>query len=172
MRDFAPALKIKVNFMKSNKNKTMYFDVILSFEDVNEDLETQEFYYAYIPVPKDTADAKSFLDNYFFDKVIGMCNDSNRPVEKLWKISTAADWDLFEKSTGIDGYNELQNNGKWYFGNGRDDLDSWEIELMAKYGFGSATKATVEESIEAVNMLVIQKIIERDKHKTTSAIKP
>ena len=158
--------------MKTNKDKAMYFDVILTFEDINEHFETQERFYAYIPVPKNTADAKSFLDIYFFDKVVGMCNDSNRPVEKLRKISTAADWDLFEELTGIDGFNELQsNNGKWYFGNGREDLDPWEKELMAKYEFGLAAKATVEESIDVVDMLIFQKIAEQKKLESTSALK-
>ena len=148
--------------MKTNKNKCMYFDVILSFEDVNEHFETQERFYLYIPVPKNTADAKSFLDDNFFKVVVDMCNDSNRSVEKLWKISTAADWDLFTKLTGKDALDTLEHNGKWFFGRGREDLDLWEKELMEKYKFGFATKATIEESVDAVNMLVLQKIAEQN----------
>lgn len=144
------------------KNKCMYFDVILTFEDINEYFETQEHFYLHIPVPKDTTDAKSFLDDSFFKVVVDMCRDSNRPVEKLWKISTAADWDFFTKITGADALDTLEHDGKWYFGRGREDLDLWEKELMGKYEFGSAAKATAEESVDVVNMLVLQKITERN----------
>lgn len=124
-------------FTKEKKRNYMYFNVILTFNSINEIGDSQEFFEMKLPLKKDEVHSTYFLMNKFFPKVVAKCINFNRGVGDLIKISTASDWDLFEKVTGLKSLCTLGHSCKWYFGKGRNDLDKWEIMLMEKYGFGT-----------------------------------
>jgi hypothetical protein len=133
------------------KHHYMYFNVILSFDSINEDGESQEFFEMKLPLKKDEGHSAKFLMNKFFPKVVTKCTSFNRRVGDLIKISTASDWDLFEKVTGLDSLCTLGHSCKWYFGKGRNDLDEWEIMLTKIYGFGTeADLLDMNEYIERI----------------------
>ena len=96
----------------------MHVNVILTFETWNEYGENQEFFDLHLQVSKKEANAVQFMDNKFF------------------KISTASNWSLFTKVTKLESLMDLGHDVKWYFGKGRNDLDSWEKDLVDIYGFG------------------------------------
>ena len=130
----------------------MYFNVILTFNSNNEYGDSQEFFEMKLPLKKDEGHSAKFMMNKFFPKVVGKCANFNRSVGSLIKISTASDWDLFEKVTGFESLCTLGHSCKWHFGEGRNDLDEWEIMLMKEYGFGTE-----------VNLSYINKYIEMIK---------
>ena len=123
--------------MKTQKRHYMYFNVILTFDTLNKHCESQEFFEMKLSLKINEGDSYTFLMNKFFPKIIEKCTRLNRNVCDLAKISTASDWNLFEKVTGLDALCTLGHPCKWYFGVDRDDLDEWETTLMNKYGFGT-----------------------------------
>lgn len=112
-------------------------NVILTFGTFNEHFESQEMFDLNIPLSTKEASAFHFLDKKFFSRVAKKCNQFGRKAEDLIKISTAGNWDLFENITKVKSLPDYNHSCKWYFGNGRDDLDVWEKELMAKFRFGT-----------------------------------
>jgi hypothetical protein len=126
-----------VNLAKKGSTKVfMNVNVILTFESMNADGDTQEFFDLALPVSKSETDAMTFLNNKLFKRIVKKCKLFNRRVEDLTKISTASDWDLFEKTTNLESIWKQGHSCKWYFGTGRADLDVWEKALMSEYKFG------------------------------------
>ena len=121
---------------KNYPNGFMDMNVILTFDKGDKNGDTQEFFDLRIPIAKDEMDAMTFLNEKFFKRVVKKCNQYNRPVGDLIKISTASNWDAFEAVTNLKALCELGHDCKWYFGTGRNDLDTWERVLMSKHGFG------------------------------------
>jgi hypothetical protein len=111
-------------------------DVILTFESFNSLGESQEFFELLLPISNNESSAINFLNNNLFNQIADECKKLNRPVEDLSKISTASNWDLFETITNLDSLPSLGHSCKWFFGNGRTDLDEWELDLINKYKFG------------------------------------
>lgn len=137
--------------MINKKRHYMYFNVILTFDSINEYGDSQEFFEMKLPLKKDEGHSIQFLMSKFFPKIVTKCSNFNRSVGNLIKISTASDWDLFEKVTGLESLCALGHSCKWYFGKGRNDLDEWEIMLMKKYGFGTeANLSDISEYIERI----------------------
>lgn len=129
----------------------MYFNVILTFDSINEYGDSQEFFEMKLPLKKNEGNSIKFLMSKFFPKIGTKCSNFNRSVGNLIKISTASDWDFFEKVTGLESLCTLGHSCKWYFGKGRNDLDEWEIMLMKKYGFGTeANLSDISEYIERI----------------------
>jgi hypothetical protein len=128
--------QIITNSNKPSKKAYMHVNVILTFETWNEYGETQEFFDLYLPVSKKEVSAVQFIHNKLFKKIVKQCQRLNRSAGDLIKISTAGNWDLFTEVTGLESLIEEGHNGKWYFGKGRTDIDSWETELMEIFGFG------------------------------------
>ena len=125
------------NLDKARSTKVfMNVNVILTFESMNVDGDRQEFFDLALPVSKTESDAYTFLNNKLFKRIFKKCELLNRRVEDLTKISTASDWDLFEKTTNLESLWKQGHSCKWHFGSGRNDLDAWESELMSKYKFG------------------------------------
>ena len=114
----------------------MHVNIILTFETWNEYGENQEFFDLHLQVSKKEANAVQFMDNKFFKRVVKKCKQLNRSVGDLIKISTASNWSLFTEVTKLESLMDLGHDGKWYFGKGRNDLDSWEKDLVDIYGFG------------------------------------
>ena len=117
--------------------KYLDVNVILTFDTCDKHGDTQEFFDLKIPINQYEKNAESFLDRKFFKRVIKFCTRIGRDVTDLKKISTASNWSLFKEVTGKQSLPDLGHNCKWYFGNGRSDLDAWEQHLMKTYGFGS-----------------------------------
>ena len=118
------------------KREYMLMDVILTFNTPDIDGETQEFFYLQLPINKNEVNAEIFIEKKLFKRVAKKCQLLNRSVGDLIKISTGSDWKTFKKTTKMESLADLGHSCKWYFGKGRCDLDSWEIELMESYGFG------------------------------------
>lgn len=131
--------------MKSNKNESigvtgevfMCVDVILTFDKPNMYGETQEFFGLMLQINGDESSAAAFINQNLFDEIADKCYCLDRCPEDLIKISTASDWQVFKDATQLPSLWELGHCCKWYFGQGRDDLDTWEIELANEYGFGT-----------------------------------
>ena len=117
-------------------NKHMHVNVILTFNTQDKNGETQEFFNLSIPVSKKEVSAADFMHIKFFKRVAKKMLLLKREAGDLIKISTASNWDLFEEITGLDALSTLGHSCKWFFGNGREDLDAWEEALMSEYGFG------------------------------------
>jgi len=120
----------------SSKKQYMYVNVILTFNTSDAGGDHQEFFNLYIPVSRSETNLFDLLNKKFFKRIVSKCKTLNRRVEDLIKISTASDWILFEKVTGLKPLCDLGHPCKWYFGKNRRDLDRWELMLMEKFHFG------------------------------------
>ena len=114
---------------------TFKINTILTF--FNKDADGDEQLCLSIEVPIAGASAKELLDTEFFPEVGAALAQAGRERADLCKISTSANWDLWETETGYKSTEPDQINGKWYFNIiSNPDLSSWEHELIAKYSFG------------------------------------
>lgn len=96
-------------------------------------------------------DAFTFLDNKFFKRISKACIKFKRSPHDLVKISSASEWRIYEDFTGNKSLTSYGHPCKWYFGNGRNDLDLWEKSLITDYGFGTdADMSWVEEFREKI----------------------
>lgn len=137
----------------SNKKKCMNFNVILSFNQLNEDGESQEFFDISIPLSERDGDVMAFLNSKFFPRIVKACIKFDRSPQDLVKISTCAAWSVYEKVAKRPCLMDYGHDGKWYFGIGRNDMDIWERYLAGVHGFGAAADMSwVEEQINAMNM--------------------
>ncbi len=126
-------------FDECNESESVSFlniDVILTFESYNSNGNSQEYFELLIPISETEVSAIDFFNTNFFPQIVDICKIAKRRVEDLSKISTASNWNIFEETTNLDSLTKLGHSCKWFFGNGRNDLDSWELELIAKYNFG------------------------------------
>lgn len=111
-------------------------NVILTFGTPNCFGERQEYFDLRISINQNEISASDFFENKFFKKIIKKCKRLNRDPKDLTKISTASNWNVFKEFTGKQSLIDLGHPCKWFFGNGRKDLDIWEDHLMKKYEFG------------------------------------
>lgn len=119
----------------------MYCNVILTFETpVGIYMDTQEMFDLTLRIRKSETSCIDFLNRELFPRIARACEKLNRNHRDLMKISTASNWDLFEKTTNLPGLASLNHSGKWFFGANRSDLDFWEIDLMRRLGLGSDVK--------------------------------
>ena len=118
------------------KRAYMHVNVILSFDTWNEYGETQAIFDLFLPVSKKEVNAVQFIHNKLFKRIVKQCHRLERSVGDLIKISTGSNWGLFTEVTGLDSLVQLGHSCKWFFWNGRVDLDNWEKELVKIYGFG------------------------------------
>ena len=132
---------MKANFQSVVNGKTkrsyMGVNVILTFNTPNSAGESQEFFDLAIPVNCLESDAITFFDEKLFKRIVKKCKQLNRNPSDLIKISTCSNWDVFEEKTKQPALPELGHSCKWFFGNGRTDLDAWEMNLIHRYGFGT-----------------------------------
>ena len=161
---------------KNYLNSFMDMNVILTFDKGDKNGDTQEFFDLRIPVSKDEVDAMTFLNEKFFKRVVKKCNQYNRPVGDLIKISTASNWSVFETITNLEALCELGHDCKWYFGTGRNDLDTWERTLMSKHGFGMDADMSRMNDDEIATMMMKAKVeallemIKQNESKATLSI--
>lgn len=129
-------MEAKNEILFSSKQQYMSVNVILTFNTFKND-DKQEVFDIKLPISSHEISAFHFFHLKFFKRVQKKCITLNRNPKDLIKISTCSDWNLFEKVTNLPALCEKGHPCKWYFGNGRNDLDVWEKELMRIYGFGT-----------------------------------
>jgi hypothetical protein len=115
----------------------MNIDVILSFNSINQDGESQEWFNFDIEITDSCEEAVSFFNDYVFEIISEAISDLDRDPADLWKISTSSNWNLYKQITGKESLADLGHNCKWVFDEDLVDLDDWEIELRDRFGFGS-----------------------------------
>lgn len=125
---------------KKTKRSYMSVNVILTFDSPDSEGRTQEFFDLFIPVNCRDSDAIAFIDKKLFKRIIKKCELLNREPSDLIKISTCSNWAVFEEKTKKPTLPVMGHSCKWYFGNGRTDLDPWEISLITRYGFGTSVE--------------------------------
>lgn len=141
--------------MTSQKLKTyMKVNVILTFNTYGGLWGgTQEIFDMKLLVSKkdEKKNVVEFLNNKFFKRIAKACINFNRSPHDLVKICTGSDWKIYEDVTGNKSLASCGHPCKWYFGNGRNDLDLWEKNLMTEYGFGTdADMSWIEEFREKI----------------------
>ena len=130
----------EITAQEQKKLGVMYSDFILSFDCYVEELEgSQAFITFYLPVLENEEKQLKLM----MRQVDSFCDYFNLPKSKLFKISTACNWDLFTELTGDKAAHIHAVNGKFYFGN-RSDLDDFEEATMDGFGFGTAFYFDVE----------------------------
>lgn len=111
-------------------------NVILTFAQEDPNYGTQEIFDIQLPVNQKETSAIEFLNSKLFKRIAQKCDQFGRDPKQLVKISTGANWSVFAAKTGQRTLPDLGHPCKWYFGVGRDDLDSWEQSLMHRHEFG------------------------------------
>jgi hypothetical protein len=119
-----------------NSRQYMNVNVILTFDNEDNLGDTQDMFNLRIPVNKRDKNAITFFHEKMFKRIVKKCKVIGRNPRDLVKISTCSNWRVFESVTGQESLASLGHSCKWYFGNGRDDLDPWELNLIKLYGFG------------------------------------
>jgi hypothetical protein len=125
--------------------KHMRVNVILTFNTYDKYGDSQEIFDVTIPVSRNDSDAVSFVMSKLFKRIEGKCEQLGRRKQELIKISTAADWSVFESVTHKKSLPELGHICKWHFGIGRKRLDIMEKCAMAEYQFGTDADLSSEE---------------------------
>jgi hypothetical protein len=149
---------MKTTFKKNSNTKSrtyMYVDVILTFNSENAYGDTQEFFDLNIPVNSREKNTVDFLDKKLFKRIAKKCSELHREVGELTKISTCSDWSVFEKKTGLPALPSFGHSCKWFFGNGRTDLDVWELSLISRYGFGKSVDMSWIESLRNESQVLV-----------------
>ena len=125
---------------QQREEKRIYSDFILSFDEaINDSGDSQFFTTIYMKVCENEAEQLKLMMNF----VEHVCAENNLPKNKLYKISTACNWTLFEELTGKKAEIIDATNGKFYFGE-RDDLNIVEKHIMTHWGFGVDFKLDTE----------------------------
>ncbi len=118
------------------KRAYMHVNVILSFNKLDKHGDSQEFFDLQIPINIKDTNALQFIHKKLFKRIAKKCEFYKRDVKQLIKISTASDWDLYERVTSAISLCTAGHDCKWYFGLNRNDLDAWEKKIMSDFKFG------------------------------------
>ena len=139
---------------------SMHCNVILTFETpAGVYMDTQEIFDPTLRIRKSETSCIDFLNRELFPRIVKRCEQLGRDFCDLMKISTASNWDLFEKTTNLPSLASLNHSCEWYFGENRSDLDFWEIDLMRRLSLG--TTVTFEDKFTAEHFEQLkQKVIE------------
>lgn len=109
--------------------KHIDINVILTFCSYKE-YGCQEIFDIRLGYDKGEKSARNVLEQRgFFDKIVQICEHSERLPTDLVKISTAANWT--KKGFVFD-----IGNGKWSFGSWRGENTAWSDNLANLFGFG------------------------------------
>ena len=127
------------------KSEYMRFNVILTFDIYDLNLDRQDMFDLSIPVSPHESDAVSFIMTKLFKRIDAKCERLGRRKQQLIKISTCANWDLFEAVTQKKSLPALGHSCKWYFGFGDTTLDIMETCAMAEFQFGTEVDRSNEE---------------------------
>lgn len=115
----------------------MHCNVILTFETpAGVYADTQEMFDLTLRIRKSETSCIDFLNRELFPRIVARCDRLGRDHRDLLKISTASDWDMFEKTSSLPSLGKLNHPGKWFFGPNRPDLDFWELDLTQRLGLG------------------------------------
>mgnify|MGYP001491905190 CR=1 FL=1 len=120
--------------------KIMYTDIIISFYEpiiIDGDVSSQDRIITYLSISdsKDNPTAKQA--KAILNLILNHCKNKNLPFRKIWKISTACNWNLFEEVTNCDWAKECwlaQRNGKFCF---IGELSPFEESIRKDFKFGA-----------------------------------
>lgn len=143
----------------SHVRNYMSVNVILTFDSDNEDGDSQEIFNLKILVSKNDIEPIQFFHKKFFKRVLRKCKTLRRDVGDLVKISTCSDWGIYELVTGSKSLCELGHSCKWFFGNGRLDMDPWEKALEQQLGFGKNVDMSWVNDLETRRALGLRPLI-------------
>jgi hypothetical protein len=129
--------KQEINKAHYRKSEYMQFNVILTFDGYDPNLDSQEIFDLSIRVSPYESDAVSFVMSKLFRRIEAKCERLGRRKQRLLKISTCANWDIFEAVTRKKSLPALGHSCKWYFGFGSTTLDIMETCAMAEFQFGT-----------------------------------
>ena len=135
MRELNSLMVVKNNEVKTQK-AYLNVNVILTFVSADEHGRNQEIFDLSLPLSKKEINAALFIHQKLFKRIVKKCERLNRSVGDLIKISTCGNWDVFTTFTGFTSLPDLGHSCKWFFGNGRSDLNAWEKVLIRDFGFG------------------------------------
>ena len=116
---------------EETSQKTMTANVILTFDTLINEFGTQEIFDVEFAVLN--SGEKTVLSMLYTIKCYMEFLDL--PANKLWKISTAANWSKLSDETGMDISIILDTNGKWQFLNA-DHWNEFEEFMHYDWGFG------------------------------------
>ena len=121
----------------------MELDVILTFciceSEEAEGEERQEWFTIPLYILGDDS-AVAMLHREFFSKLSKICDELERDITKLEKISTSANWSIFKEATGNKPLPDYGHCCKWWFNSGKVELDTWEKSLQRRFGMGASLK--------------------------------
>ena len=129
--------KQEINKAQYRKSEYMQFNVILTFDGYDPNLDSQEILDLSIRVSPNESDAVSFVMSKLFRRIEAKCERLGRRKQRLLKISTCANWAVFEAVTQKKSLPALGHSCKWYFGFGSTTLDIMETCAMAEFQFGT-----------------------------------
>jgi hypothetical protein len=116
----------------------MNVNVILTFETYGDpSIDSQDIFDIEIKVRSTDTKVVGFLNEEFFPEIVSFCEQHDRSPKDLIKISTCAHWSVYEEITGHKPLYQYGHSCKWFFGNGRTDLDAWELDLIDIFEFGT-----------------------------------
>jgi len=144
-----------------SKDSMGYMDinVILTFDKDNKYGDSQEIFDLKILVSEEDIEPITFMQKKFFKEVVKRCKLLNRDVGDLIKISICSNWDIYESITGHDSLYALGHSCKWYFGQGRIDLDPWEKALEQQLGFGKNVDMSWVNNCDTAQVLGLRPLI-------------
>jgi hypothetical protein len=122
----------------------MNLDVILTFylsetEELEGEEERQEWFNIPLYILSDDS-AVPMLHREFFSKLSKICDELERDITKLEKISTSANWSIFKEATGNMTLLDYGHRCKWWFNSNKVELDTWEKSLQRHFGIGASLK--------------------------------
>ncbi len=129
------------DFMKytSMQSGELLIETILTFRPSINFVVAQEFTEVLVRISSGSKNTIDLLNQEYFPQIRDFCTSCGRDCGELIKISSCAPWTLYKECTKLDSLMDYGHNGKWYFGDDREDLDVWEIYLADKFGFGKQT---------------------------------
>lgn len=145
-----------INTSTRQPRSFMAVNVILTFLTSDYAEDPQEVFDLKLPVSRNESNVFEFLNKKFFPRIVSKCHKLKlkRDPRTLVKISTCSDWDLFERTTQKPAFSSFGHPCKWHFGQGRNDLDSWEKWLVKEFSFGvDADMSWVEKVSRAPNLV-------------------
>ena len=138
------------------RSEYMRFNVILTFNDYDPSRDSQETFNLSIRVSPNESDAVSFVMSKLFKRIEAKCERLGRRKQKLLKISTCANWGVFEAVTKKKSLPALGHSCKWYFGFGSTTLDIMETCAMAEFQFGTEfDRGNFNQWVEQFNANII-----------------
>ena len=145
---------------EETSQKTMTANVILTFDTLINEFGTQEIFDVEFVIAG-TGDKTVFNMLSAINKYVDY---HNLPKDKLWKISTAANWTKVANEHDLNIEIIDDTNGKWQFG-WKENMTGDEKFLEDEFGFGQTVYFT-SEYVQQTNERLYKQFLELQKANT------